>query len=124
MTATCTGTHLDTVTVNADYASADGTATRVPAGRWAVKVRHRHGAWTTFAVPLHTNPAGPILLAVGDDQAAVTTTAIRWTSTARTLCMSYERIVYAGTGNARGERLNPSDVDQRWTALDTKEHRP
>lgn len=123
-----TGTRLDTVTVNPSHATVlpDGgiLAHRIPAGFWAVKVRQRDGAWTAFAVPLHTTQGEPFLLAVGDDQAAITATAIRWADSARTATMRPDRIVYAGPGNAIGERLNPGDVDTRWTTLDTKETRP
>jgi hypothetical protein len=122
-----TGIRADAVTVNASHATIlpDGgiLAHRIPAGFWAVKVRRRDGAWSAFAVPLHATPGDPFLIAVGDDQAAVTGVAIRWANSARTATMRPDRIVYAGPGNAIGERLNPGDTDSRWTALDTKEIR-
>lgn len=128
MTATCAfDLTLDQVTLNPRYAvpldASRFALTYVPAGLWVVKVRERGQQWITFAVPRHTNPGDPFLIAVGDDRASVFGVGLRWASQAKTLTCHIDRVGFAGYGNATGERLNTDDLDSRWAVLDTQEHR-
>ena len=86
--------------------------TRVPAGFWAVKLRPHGRQWVAFAVPRHTTPRDPFLIAVGDDQDAVRSVAIRWRDQAVTITGRMDRVVYAGVGNATHERATASQGKQ------------
>ncbi|MEU3452296.1 hypothetical protein ABZ671_01610 [Micromonospora sp. NPDC006766] len=115
------------VALNLTYAYPldDGrfAVTKVPGGFWAVKLRQRGSQWIAFAVPRHTTPGDPFLIAVGDDQDAVRSVGIRWRDQAVTLAGRYDRVVYAGVGNATHERLNPGDTDGQRPTIDTQERR-
>lgn len=115
------------VTLNPTYTiPLDGgriAVTYVPGGFWAVKLRPRGDQWIAFAVPRHTTPGAPFLIAVGDDQDSVRSVAIRWRDQAATLAGRMDRVVFASYGNATYERLNTDDLDGRWAALDTQERR-
>lgn len=121
-----TATRTDSgVTLNPRYAvGLDGggvAVTYVPGGFWAVKLRPHGGQWIAFAVPRHTTPGDPFLIAAGSDQNAVRSVAIRWRDQAVTLAGRMDRVVFAGYGNATYEQL--TDLDGLWAALDSQEAR-
>lgn len=78
-------------------------ALQLPSGCWAVKVRPDGGGWRAFAVPRNGTVADPFDLATGDDRAEVERVAREWAASAQTLGMYYNRVVYAGTGDALNE---------------------
>ncbi|MFI6228724.1 hypothetical protein ACIBCR_15585 [Micromonospora echinospora] len=122
MTLTAT-TQQTTLALNPAYAATmpDGrtSAIAVPAGRWAVKLRQRGPRTVAYVVPLYSTSGQPFDIAAGNDHQAVQHAAIQWADSARTLCMSYKRIIYAGTGTAVGEQ-----TAGRWDSLNRQDRRP
>ncbi|MGI5245041.1 hypothetical protein [Dactylosporangium sp. CA-139066] len=100
-----------TVEVNPSYVHRTNDlvqAVRLPSGRWAVKVRQVRGGWLGCAVSLGDGSA--FSLVFGPDAGEVFAVAVRWADSARTLGMRMDRVVFAGYGDALGER--PVDVDE------------
>jgi hypothetical protein len=122
MTLTAT-THQTALTLNPAYATTlpNGrtSALAVPAGRWAVKLRQQGPRTIAYAVPLYRTNGGPFDIATGHDHQAVQRAAIQWADSARSLCMSYQRIVYTGTGTAVGEQ-----TAGRWDTINRQDRRP
>jgi hypothetical protein len=123
MTLIATSTQQTALTLNPAYAATlpngHTSALAVPAGRWAVKLREQGPRAIAYAVPLYRTNGAPFDIATGHDHQAVQRAAIQWADSARSLCMSYERIIYAGTGTAAGEQ-----TAGRWDSLDRQDRRP
>lgn len=96
----------DALVVNPAYATRDRdrvTATLVPPGFWAVKIRPHGESWIVFCVPRKGNTNHPFLIATTPVRNHATLSASRWYDSATVLVMHPGRIVMAGRGDATEE---------------------